>query len=214
MNTVAIGAHPDDIEIGAGASLAQHRAQGDSIRFLILTRGGKLSEPAKREKEALNAGNVLGVDDIRFLGYEDTKVPYDHDIVEKIESQLNEFDADRVYIHSENDTHQDHRHAALSSVAATRNIDEVLAFESPSTRPSFTPQYYNTLSESSLAQKIESIRSHKTQQEKLYLEAEAMNGLARFRGQQANARYAEAFQVIRIKQSPHGTEARTPDLLE
>ncbi|WP_277552408.1 PIG-L deacetylase family protein [Halobaculum limi] len=211
MNTVAIGAHPDDIEIGAGASLAQHQAQGDKIRFLILTRGGKLSQPSKREKEALRAGEVLGVDDIRFLGYEDTKVPYDHDIIEELESQLNDFGADRVYIHSENDTHQDHRHAALSSVAATRNIDEVLAFESPSTRPSFTPQYYNTLSEASLAQKIESIRSHKTQQEKLYLEAEAMNGLARFRGQQANARYAEAFQVIRIKQSPHRTQALTPD---
>jgi len=200
MNIVAIGAHPDDIELGVGGSVALHKQRGDAVRFLVLTKGGELSERSQREREARTAANILDVDDIHFLGFEDTAVPYDGNIVKRINNHLTDVEADRVYIHTEEDTHQDHRHAALSSVAASRNIDEVLAFESPSTRSSFDPQYYNSLTEGVLEQKIESIRAHESQQKKKYLEAEAMKGLARFRGRQANTRYAESFQVIRIKE--------------
>ena len=206
MNVVAVGAHPDDIEIGAGGSIALHRANGDAVRFLVLTSGGKLSEPARREEEAREAAEILDVEDVHFLEYEDTKVPYDHDIVERIDDHLQAMGADRVYIHTEEDTHQDHRNAALASIAASRNTDEVLAFESPSTRSFFDPQYYNALPEGVLEGKISAIKSHESQQKKKYLEAEAMKGLARFRGRQANARYAEAFQVIRIKENAPSAE--------
>lgn len=214
MNITAIGAHPDDIEIGAGGALALHRAKGHDVRFLILTKGGKLSDEAQRAAEARAAASVLDVDDVRFMGYEDTKVPYDHDIVERIDDHLTEMGTDRVYIHTEEDTHQDHRHAALASIAAGRNTDEVLSFESPSTRSSFDPQYYITLSEEFLERKIEAIRTHESQQEKKYLEAEAMKGLARFRGRQANTRYAEAFEVVRIKQHSPQEQDLTPELLD
>lgn len=200
MNVVAIGAHPDDIELGVGGSVALHQLNGDSVRFLVLTRGGELSETSQRENEARTAAEILNVDDIHFLGYEDTQIPYDGEIIKRINGHLDAVDADRVYTHTEEDTHQDHRHAALSSIAAARNINEVFAYESPSTRSSFDPQYYNSLTEGVLEQKIESIRAHESQSEKKYLEAEAMKGLARFRGRQANTRYAESFQVIRIRE--------------
>lgn len=212
MNVVAVGAHPDDIEIGAGGSIALHAARGDTVRCLVLTRGQKLSSPDRRESEARDAASILDVDDVRFLGYEDTKVPYDDDIVERIDEHCQDIDADRAYVHTQEDTHQDHRRAALSSIAATRNTDEVLAFESPSTRSSFDPQYYNALTEGFLERKIEAIRSHESQQEKKYLEAEAMKGLARFRGRQANTRYAEAFQVIRIKDSGCKDQRLQPEI--
>lgn len=202
MNVIAIGAHPDDIELGAGGSVALHRARGDTVRFLILTKGGELSEPERREAEARRAAEILDVDDIHFLGFEDTSVPYNGEIVKLIDNHLSEFGADRVYIHSEEDTHQDHRRAGLSSIAASRNSDEVLVFESPSSRASFSPQYYNLLPENVLDQKIEAIQAHESQREKKYLEAEAMKGLARFRGRQVDTRYAEAFQVIRMKERP------------
>lgn len=201
MNIVAIGAHPDDIELGVGGSVALHQRNGDNVRFLVLTNGGELSARSQREREARNAAEILNVDDIHFLGYEDTKVPYNDDIVKRINTHLTDVDADRVYVHTEEDTHQDHRRASLASIAAARNIDEVLSFESPSTRSSFAPQYYNSLPEGVLEQKIESIRAHESQSEKKYLEAEAMKGLARFRGRQANTRYAESFQVVRIKET-------------
>lgn len=206
MNIVAIGAHPDDIELGAGGSLALHQENGDSVRFLVLTKGGELSEKSQREEEARIAAEILNIEDVHFLNYEDTHVPYNGDIIKRINDHLNAVDADRVYIHTEEDTHQDHRHAALASIAAARNIDEVLAFESPSTRSSFDPQYYNSLTEGVLEQKIKAIRAHESQSEKKYLEAEAMKGLARFRGRQANTRYAESYQVIRLKETSLRTQ--------
>jgi len=198
MKVVAIGAHPDDIEIGAGASIAVHRNRGDTVRFIILTKGGKVAERAQREAEAERAAEILNVDDVHFLGYEDTKVPYDQTTVDRLEAKISAIDPDRVYIHAEEDTHQDHRRAAKASITASRDVNQVLAFEAPSTRSSFAPQYYNSVPEGVIEGKIEAIRSHKSQQEKKYLEAEAMKGLARFRGRQANSTYAEAFQVIRI----------------
>ena len=199
MNVVAIGAHPDDIEIGAGGSIAMHRERGDDVWIVIMTKGGELSERSQREREARGAAGILDVDDVTFLGYEDTDVPYQSDAVKRIDAHVSELEADRVYVHTEEDTHQDHRKTALASVAATRNTGEVLAFESPSTRSSFSPQYYNALTEDYLERKIRAIRAHESQSEKKYLEAEAMEGLARFRGRQANTQYAEAFQVVRIK---------------
>lgn len=206
MSVVAIGAHPDDIEIGVGGTIALHRARDEDVRFVVLTRGEELSEPERREREAREAAAVLDVESVHFVGYEDTAVPYDNEAVSEIEAHLAEMNADRAYVHSPEDTHQDHRKAALSSIAATRNTDEVLAFESPSTRPSFEPQYYSSFDTEMLERKIEAIRAHESQREKKYLEAEAMKGLARFRGRQANKRYAEAMEVIRITKNGHDEE--------
>lgn len=202
MNIVGVGAHPDDIEIGAGGSIALHRAEGHTVHFIVVTSGGELSAEARRRRECERAAEILDVDDLHFLDYPDTEVRYEGELVKRIDDILESVGADRVYIHSEKDTHQDHRNAALASIAAARNVDEVLSFESPSTRSSFAPQYYSPLPESVLERKIEAIRAHESQSEKKYLEAEAMQGLARFRGRQANTRYAEAFQVIRIKEDP------------
>ena len=198
MQVAAIGAHPDDIEIGAGASIAVHCNRGDDVRFIILTNGGKVAAQSQRRAEAERAAEILNVDDVHFLDYEDTEVPYNQETVDELEAKLTAVDPDRVYIHAEEDTHQDHRRAAKASITASRNVNQVLAFEAPSTRSSFAPQYYNSVPEDVIEGKIEAIRSHESQQEKKYLEAEAMKGLARFRGRQANSTYAEAFQVIRI----------------
>lgn len=198
MNVVAIGAHPDDIELGAAGAIQLHVERGDSVTFLVVTKGGEIADPECRVAEAREAASVLGVEDVRVLGFSDTKVAYGDELVKAIEDHLDEIQPDRAYIHSQEDTHQDHRNTSLSSVAATRRCDEVLAFESPSTRSSFAPQFYIAFPADTLDRKVESIRTHESQSEKKYLEAEAMEGLARFRGRQANARFAESFQVVRL----------------
>lgn len=198
MDILAIGAHPDDIEIGAGGAIALHRMRGDSVTFLLLTSGSEIADPERRRQEATAAADVLGVEDVRFLGFQDTRVPYGSEGVKRIESHVKEIEPDRIYIHTEEDTHQDHRKSSLGAIAATRNSNEVLAYESPSTRSSFAPQYFVPFTESVLEKKIDAIETHESQSGKQYLEADAMRGLARFRGQQASSKYAESFQVIRI----------------
>ncbi|MCR5576987.1 MAG: PIG-L family deacetylase [Oscillospiraceae bacterium] len=77
-----IGPHPDDIEIGAGASAAKLRAMGKQVSFLICTDGrfGLEHAPAGttpealagiRQRESLEAAKLLGVEDVRFLPFSD-----------------------------------------------------------------------------------------------------------------------------------------------
>lgn len=75
-----IGPHPDDIEIGAGATAAKLASMGKNVSFLICTdgrfgdgftelRGDELA--ACRKKEALASAKALGVNDVRFLDFSD-----------------------------------------------------------------------------------------------------------------------------------------------
>ena len=77
-----IGPHPDDIEIGAGATIARLAAAGKEICFLICLDGrfGLENAPAGttpdelaaiRKEESLAAASALGVSDVRFLGLTD-----------------------------------------------------------------------------------------------------------------------------------------------
>jgi LmbE family N-acetylglucosaminyl deacetylase len=77
---LAIGAHPDDIEFGCGATLAKWAARGATIHHLVLTDGSKGSwDPnrdeaaliARRQEEQRRAANVLGGRDVQFLGRTD-----------------------------------------------------------------------------------------------------------------------------------------------
>ena len=77
-----IGPHPDDIEIGAGATAAKLAASGKQICFLICTDGrfgdGNVPDTGKgqalidlRKQEAIRSAADLGVTDVRFLGLSD-----------------------------------------------------------------------------------------------------------------------------------------------
>ena len=77
-----LGPHPDDIEIGAGATVSKLAAMGRQITFLICTDGryGLTNAPKDmtpgrlvgiRQQEALASAEKLGVSDVRFLDYED-----------------------------------------------------------------------------------------------------------------------------------------------
>lgn len=77
---LAIGAHPDDIEFGCGATLARWAAGGASVHLLILTDGSKgtwdeaddlAALMTRREHEARDAAHALGVQSVRFLGLVD-----------------------------------------------------------------------------------------------------------------------------------------------
>jgi bacillithiol biosynthesis deacetylase BshB1 len=63
LDILAIGAHPDDVELGCGATLAKEIAKGKEVGILDLTRGelGTRGTPETRDKEADAAAKILGV---------------------------------------------------------------------------------------------------------------------------------------------------------
>ena len=58
---LAIGAHPDDIEVGSGGTLLGHVAQGHEVSMLVLTGGDVAGIPADRTREATRAAELMGV---------------------------------------------------------------------------------------------------------------------------------------------------------
>ena len=62
LDILAIGAHPDDVELGCGATLAKEIASGKKVGILDLTRGelGTRGSAEIRDKEALKASEILG----------------------------------------------------------------------------------------------------------------------------------------------------------
>ncbi len=63
LDILAIGAHPDDVELGCGATLAKEVTNGKKVGIIDLTRGelGTRGTPETRDAEGINAANILGV---------------------------------------------------------------------------------------------------------------------------------------------------------
>ena len=73
IDILAIGAHPDDIELGAGATLAKEIAQGRTVGIIDLTRGelGTRGDSKTRDIESSDASKILGLEIRENLGFRD-----------------------------------------------------------------------------------------------------------------------------------------------
>ena len=103
-----VGPHPDDIEIGAGASIAALSAQGKNICFLICTDGRygntnlKKDIPEKeliriRKNEAIRSAAALGVKDVRFLELSDGGFYENKYMIRGIASVISSFQPDIIF---------------------------------------------------------------------------------------------------------------------
>ena len=103
-----VGPHPDDIEIGAGATVAALAAQGKSICFLICTDGRygtvnlkeNMSEQeliATRKDEAIRSAAALGVKDVRFLDFSDGGFYDLNELSKQIAGVISAFQPDVIF---------------------------------------------------------------------------------------------------------------------
>jgi LmbE family N-acetylglucosaminyl deacetylase len=194
---LAVGAHPDDIEIGAGGTIAKHVQRGDEVNFLILTYGEASGNAGIRKKEAEMSAKILGVKSIRFGGFPDTKVPLSVETIHAIEEGMRKTNPDRIYAPSVADYHQDHRNVAYSVAAAARRIPQVLAMELPNAHLQFDPKYYVEI-DNTMKIKEEAIKTFQSQSKKNYMTTAALKALAQYRGYLIGVRYAEAFEIVRM----------------
>ena len=135
---LAIGAHPDDIEFQAGATLAKWAAAGCELMFVICTDGSKGSwDPAQdtaqlvttREREARAAADVIGGgrSEVRFLGWTDGELQSGLRQQWQIAFWIRQFKPDVVIGHDpwkRYRLHPDHRNAgflAVDGVVAARD---------------------------------------------------------------------------------------------
>ncbi len=194
---LAVGAHPDDIELGSGGTIYKAVQAGAHVIALYMTRGGKITDTDVRMRESTEAMNVLGVNEVFFENFPDTEIPESFEAINCLEQYALKYQPDIVLTHSINDTHQDHRRVAWLAMSSFRNIPKVLAFETPRVRPAaFLPTYFVNIT-GSVEKKWEALRCHVSQNEKRYLAYESTVNLASFRGSQVGIAAAEAFEIVK-----------------
>ena len=196
---MAIGAHPDDIEIGAGGTLAKMRDAGYQISALVLTQGEMGGNAEDRQNEARSGAEFLGMDDIQVLDCTDTRLMTDAvDVTNAIEAMIEKCNPDIIFTHSNHDIHQDHQLVYESTLRAARDTPTtILCYESPSATQDFRPTYFVEIGEY-VDIKIQAIREHRDQRKKTYVKADLIRGKLAFRGNQAKVVYAEGFEVVRM----------------
>jgi LmbE family N-acetylglucosaminyl deacetylase len=195
-----LGAHCDDIAIGAGGTLLALCANRPGLRVdvLVLTGGGTPREA--EEHAALQAFcpgaelkvTVSDLPDGRVLAqWERAKLA-----VEELRART---DPDLVFAPHARDAHQDHR--ALGELVPTAFRDHaVLGYEIVKWDGDLgAPTVYQPLPDDVAEAKVERLlRHYPTQQGRDWFDRETFLGLARIRGVQCRARYAEAFYTDKL----------------
>jgi LmbE family N-acetylglucosaminyl deacetylase len=200
MNVLAIGAHPDDIEYGCGGMLTKYAQRGHDVYLWIASDGSLGGDGSVRRQEQADSALVMGVRDVFWGDYLDTEIPLTRELIVRLESVIRRIQPRMIFVHYPDDTHQDHRNLAQSTLSATRYVPNFLFYEGPTTQ-NFTPNCFTDI-EKVLDKKLACLEAHRSQVAKTNIEdltiLELAVSSANFRGIQARVKYAEAFQSIRL----------------
>lgn len=201
QTVLAVGAHPDDLELGIGGTIARLSAQGTKTVMVVICVPNNLEA---RVKEARRAAEVLGCD-IRFLyadkprRVEDLKT---YELVQQVDDLVREFDPAALLSHGPTNFHKDHILAYNACLAAQRlHFFDFLCYYPTSCHPiqvPFHPQAYVDIT-GVIDRKMESINLHNTQFTCRGLTTDHYRDVARAYGRMAGVEYAEGLEVVRLR---------------
>jgi len=202
LSILCLGAHSDDIEIGAGATILSLIARG--VRLDV--HWCVLSAPGERESEARASATQFVSDAARYqieaMPFTDGFFPEQGDEIKKwFELLKRRVEPDLILTHRGNDAHQDHRQVSRLTWNTFRD-HLILEYEIPKWDGDVgRPNMYSPVSAGALQRKIDLLMSHfGSQRSKQWFDPEVFRGLARLRGMECRApeRYAEAFVANKL----------------
>lgn len=193
---LAIGAHPDDVEIGCGGILLRHRAQGDRVVVLTLSGGEHGGLVSERTQEANRAAEILGAR-LHLESLQDTRISEGMETIAVIEARIRDVHPTVIYTHSLHDGHQDHRSAHRATVVAARGIPSLYCYQAPSSSIDFRPTRFVEVG-AFMDRKVESIAAYRSQVAKRpYLRESLLRATAEYWGRFAGYGLVEPLEVIR-----------------
>lgn len=197
---LAIGAHPDDIELGCGGTIAKLASQGARVTAVVLTNGSVgASQAYCRASETQNALTEIKVENTFVYDLDDTALASQFsEMLEILERHVRECEPARVYTMFDQDRHQDHQAVYRASIIASRNVPQILGYETPSSHGNFQPTFFEKISEV-FHRKIHALSFHKSQSNKPYMQEQIVRSIAQFRGIQAgHSELSEGFIPYRL----------------
>lgn len=218
-----IAAHPDDDILGCAGLMSKYRGQVE-FRVIFIAEGSscRFDKEQIQNKEVLKViqeRNSFGVKALKILGvknYHFHNLPCGRldqvDIIEInkiIEKEIQGFKPDTIFTHSFEDTNNDHIIVHRATQMATRPgsrtfVEKVYTYEVLSSSEwrfthTFSPNYFESLSEEDVRNKWLALREYESEIKKFPYprSEEGIFSLAKNRGMQSANHYAEAFKLIR-----------------
>jgi LmbE family N-acetylglucosaminyl deacetylase len=201
---VAFGAHPDDLEIGMGGTIAKLSAMGYNVQPVIATLPNFVKSDTKegRKSESLLSAKVMGCKPPIFLDLSPEQMVFGRKLVTLIDSLITEHKPDSVFTQWHGDSHQDHQILTSSVISACRNQNNLFMYETTIpggiTEKSFRPQLFVDVTETIDIKKnaLECFQSQFIRCGEIWIPA--VIGRCSYRGYQVDAKYAEAFEVVKV----------------
>jgi LmbE family N-acetylglucosaminyl deacetylase len=199
LSVLALGAHPDDIEIAAGGTLLSlaERHPGMRVRYVLLTGTPERGEEARMAARAFTPGADL---EVELHDLPDGRLPACYGQAKEIlEGVAGSFRPDVILAPSAGDAHQDHR--TVAELVPTAFRDQLyLAYEIPKWDGDLTrPNTYFPLTDEVVRRKVELLgKCYPSQHGRDWWGEETFLALARLRGMECRAHYAEAFTCAKL----------------
>lgn len=194
MKVLALGAHLDDIESGAGATLAKMVDRGDEIAYV----GFSWCDNKELSNECQRAIQILGFSDLNIYNYPVRRfLEHRQEILDEMIKIRDKFNPEIVFTHSSHDYHQDHRVIYQESFRAFKGLT-VLGYDMPWNCFESYLTCPSAITQDNLDRKLSAIQQYVSQKDRPYSDPEFIKGLARVRGVQFKVQLAEAFETIKI----------------
>jgi len=194
-----LGAHPDDIELGCGALLANISKRVD-ILAVTLSDNQKNTALAKVVDEHYQSMEILGVgsEQIVLGPFETRNFPRDRQEILEFLFDLNrKHRPDMVFVHTQADIHQDHSVTTMEALRAFRGTT-VLGFDVMRSSYGFFPHFLIEVTQEDIEKKVEALAAYETYKEKYYFSPEIIRSTCVRHGSLAERPFAEGFDILRV----------------
>jgi LmbE family N-acetylglucosaminyl deacetylase len=194
-----IGAHPDDIELGCGALIANIL---DKTDVLCLTLSDNQENPLLKDivAEHYRSMAVLGMprENVIVEKFITRKFPQmRQEILEYLFKLNKDFRPDIVFVHTRADIHQDHNQTTEEVLRAFRGTT-VLGFDALRSSYGFFPHFLVEVRAEDVERKIQALGEYKTYSEKYYFDPQVLRSTLIRHGALAERPYAEGFDILRV----------------
>ena len=201
---LVLGAHADD-EFGCSGTLVRFIETGADVHLVAFSM---CQESVPKEfpqdilsREIAQASQTLGIkrSNLRTYDFKVRHFPaHRQEILEELVRLRNELNPDLVLLPALSDIHQDHEVIAREGLRCFKHVS-VLGFELPMNSISFQHVCFVDLELRHIETKIKALMCYESQRFRSYSNEDFIRSLARVRGLQIGAEYAEAFEVLRLR---------------
>lgn len=204
---LAVSPHTDDVELGCGGTLARALEEGAQVHVVVFSTAEESvpdgQPPTMLRDEFLASMDVLGVlqENVRIAPHPVRRLNvYRQEILEELVALRHDLRPDVVFAPASSDVHQDHQVVHAECIRAFRDVS-LLGYEHPWNHVLFTSNAFVRLEQRHVDAKWRALMEYRSQFDlgRPYFTLDFIEGLAKVRGVQVKAPFAEAFEAIRVR---------------